>query len=286
MPRKRKNPSKGKRNPAKRSRTSNSFYTEFLKRTQVQGTFEETPEGILEYKNAAGEVVARQMVPEKVKALADQRGVSTEEILKERAETTAHVQMLEAIRIRRGLPAGTKLSLSDPEVKRMYVLLQEHGVHPYSEVVAREIVERYASGERLISFLGSGYFPTYSSYIRWKSRYPEFKKLMDEASVTRAEHYIAELEHMGDNVSLFDTKQAKVRIDVLKHLAAVHDPDRYGNRTKVVGDKNAPIAFTVVTGVPDQEIPVPISPQIEENPAIEVKGETVNEDPSGGSETN
>lgn len=266
-----------RRNPAKgKNRTAGSFYTDFQKRIQVEEKIVETPEGLLEFVNADGHVVGRQIPPESAIALAERRGVPVDQVLKEHAENTLYAQMLEVIRMRRGLPAGTKISLRDPEVRRMFVEITEHGAYPYSEIVAKEIASRFSTGERLAHFLGKGIFPTYGTYIRWKSRYPDFKKMMEEAEKMRAERYVAEIEHVADHVDAGNSKAAKVRLDALKHLAAVHDPDRFGNRTKLVGDRNAPITFNVMTGVPDQE-ELPIPAQVEHNPPIATEGKVIND---------
>ena len=274
---------KGNRRPnaAKgKSRTAGSFYADFQKRIQVEDRIVETPEGLIEFVNADGYVVSRQMPPDHVKAMAEQKGISVDELMKERAEQTSVAQMLEVIRMRRGLPPGTKISLREPEVRRMFNEIQDHGVYPYSEIVAKEIAIRFAAGERLREFLGKGFFPTYGNYIRWKSRYPDFKRMMEDAEKARAERYVAEIEHVADTVDVGNSKAAKVRLDALKHLAAVHDPDKFGNRTKLVGDKNAPITFNVMTGVPDQE-ELPIPTQVEHNPPIETEGKVIDDGASG-----
>lgn len=244
---------RGGPNPLKKNSKSCSFYDDFAKKLnpEQQLKVQETPEGLLEYVNAAGDVVGRQLPPEKIIRRAEERGITVEQALQEAATNHVSEKILEHIRIRLCLPS--KPSLHDPVVRRMFSDIQQNGYYPYNEETAQQIANRFASGERFSEFLGKGNFPPYGQYVRWKSRYPEFRKMMEEAMRQRAERYIAELEHVADKVDNSNAKAAKVRGDILKHLAAVHDPEQYGHRTKVVGDKNQPLAFTVVTGVPPSE---------------------------------
>lgn len=162
----------------------------------------------------------------------------------------------------------------------------------FTPELGAEIAARYATGARLLDFLGSEGFPMWDTYVRWRMRIPEFNAAMEKALKMRAESYVAELEHLGDNVDAYNSKAGRVRADILKHLASVSDPDKFGARTKVVGDRNAPIAFTVVTGVPIPEGtengPAPLPARAEradpggEVPALPPEGSTGCEDPGAG----
>lgn len=147
-----------------------------------------------------------------------------------------------------------RLEITDPDGTVVAVGgLPKRRCIEYTETLGRAIADRFAAGENLLDFLGTEGFPLWFTYVRWRRIYPEFKKMMQESRIDRAEVYASQLEHVAELVDAGNSKAAKVRSDILKHLAAVSDPDTFGHRTKVVGDKNAPIAFTVVTGVPDPE---------------------------------
>ncbi len=129
----------------------------------------------------------------------------------------------------------------------------------YSLEVAKAFAARYANGENLLDLFNVPAFPSRSNYFYWKVNHEEFRRMMEVAEKIRAETYAVKLEHVADTVDASTHKQAKVRADIMRHLAGAYDPDKFGARTKITGDKNQPLAFTVVTGVPDANEPIDCS---------------------------
>lgn len=78
----------------------------------------------------------------------------------------------------------------------------------------------------------------------WTHRFPEFQKRYKQAILDRAD--IMHDKVLEEAKASSDTK---VRIDAYKYMAEKGNPEAYGNRTKVVGDPNAPVTFVIETGI-------------------------------------
>lgn len=142
----------------------------------------------------------------------------------------------------------------------------------YTPAAGEEFALRYAAGEDLMKLWNEPGMPGRTCYFFWKLKHPEFAEIMEAAEKVRAESYAVRLEHVSDTVDNYNSKSAKVRADILRHLAGAYNPDKFGARTKVVGDKNQPLAFTVVTGVPDPEEPIDCSTPVLTGPPEDKEG--------------
>jgi hypothetical protein len=240
-----------------------SFYEAFASKFPDAEKVTETPEGLLEILDSNDQVVWRQMTPQHLVDQAKSRGISVGQILKEQRLTKANEHILAAYKKHVGLPKTAEVQWDDPEFRKYLSSVMKDGVYPYDSEVAQSIADRFAAGERLPDILGKDPYPNMQCYMRWKARYKEFFNLMEEAKKLRADVHISDLEHVTDTVTENNSKAARVKSENLKHLAAVSDPERYGNRTKLVGDKDQPLAFTFNTGI--------VRP--EDKPLIENKAE-------------
>lgn len=83
-----------------------------------------------------------------------------------------------------------------------------------------------------------------SALTLWRTHHPEIDEKIKLAIKRRAsrlvEQVLEEAKESGDT---------KVRIDAYKYVAEKTDPENYGNRTKIVGDPNAPLGFVLETGI-------------------------------------
>lgn len=237
----------------KRSRTARSFYDDFAAKADRPEKLRENADGILEIVDHTGAVVARQLFPEKVQREAEERGITPAQRQAEILKQGSIENCKKLFRRQMGLPDDALVRTDNPKFLELYSKILKEGLYPYDELVAMDIAGRYASGERLRDFLGTAPYPTYRQFLRWKANNSSFREMMEVAVKERAERYIQELEHVADNVDALNHKPAKVRAEILKHLAAVSDPEKFGARTKLVGDKNQPIAFTVVSAIKDAE---------------------------------
>lgn len=125
--------------------------------------------------------------------------------------------------------------------------------YPYTEEIAIAICARIAEGDTLKYICSEDQFPPYYVVNYWRARYPEFKKMMEEARRARAEVFHDNIVEIAEDVDEDTSKSAKVKIDAYKHLAAVNNPEEYGSRTKITGDANAPLSFIISTGIDRSE---------------------------------
>lgn len=158
----------------------------------------------------------------------------------------------------------------DPKILKFHSIL-----YPYMEEIAMEIARRLAEGDTLRAICASDGMPPYYVVGRWRMENPNFKKLMEEARNIRAELYEDEMIDVKDNVTEQTSREARVKLDALKHLAAINNPDTYGSKTKLVGDGSAPAIFIFNTGIERK--------QLEQNIPIEVEGVVIGEQENQGS---
>lgn len=164
---------------------------------------------------------------------------------------------------------GTEVDLPyDPKIIKHHAL-----IFPYVEEIAMEIVRRVAEGDTLKKICSTAGIPPYYIVAKWQIDVPGFKAMLAEARKIRAEMFHDEIVDVKDDVEEDTSKSAKVKLDALKHLAAVNDPDTFGSKTKITGDPNAPLNFVFNTGIARKD-----TPAIEENPAIPTEGGTVESD--------
>lgn len=125
----------------------------------------------------------------------------------------------------------------------------------WRDYIAAMIVD----GESLVSISKKEGHPSYSVLCQWRRFYPDFKEAIDNAKLDRAELLAEKALSIAEDPELIgDTRddqkieldRKKIVIDNLKWMAEKSDPAKYGKQTKITGDKNAPIAFTVLnTGI-------------------------------------
>lgn len=121
--------------------------------------------------------------------------------------------------------------------------------YPYTDEIGIAFCARVAEGEGVRQICEDEHFPPYYVINYWKARYPEFKKMFEEAKRARAEMFHDNIMEIAEDVDEDTAKSAKVKIDAYKHLAAVGNPDEYGSKTKISGDPTAPLSFIFNTGI-------------------------------------
>lgn len=119
----------------------------------------------------------------------------------------------------------------------------------YSKTMQDLICERIVNGESLKTICETKGFPPYSVICQWKRTSSDFARALDMARKDRAEHHYTEVLKIAKNTNSWNSKGDKVKIDAAKWAAQVDDPDRFGNKTKLVGDADAPISFRLETGI-------------------------------------
>jgi len=119
----------------------------------------------------------------------------------------------------------------------------------YGDIILNLIVNDKKTIGDIVKMEG---MPSRSVIARWESQNEDFAKGLLLARKARAEAYADQIAEDGedDHGSDKDDIQArKLKLDRLKWLAAKGDPDKFGDRTKVSGDSNAPLQIVVSTGI-------------------------------------
>ena len=122
----------------------------------------------------------------------------------------------------------------------------------YHEAYGQLIAKLVAEGETVTAISEKAGFPPGHVISRWKAQHEVFKDMMEQAykarAETRADIIMKDAEDDHDS-SKDDMQQRKLKFERLKWGAAKDDPDKYGDRTKVSGDSNAPLEIVVSTGI-------------------------------------
>ena len=88
---------------------------------------------------------------------------------------------------------------------------------------------------------------------RWMREYPEFKEKIELARKQAADyHHDTVLQTAKDAMTEEDVRtvpQYKLLVDSHIWAAERCNPDKYGNRQKIVGDEDNPIVFMIDTGI-------------------------------------
>lgn len=111
------------------------------------------------------------------------------------------------------------------------------------------ICKRYVEGESLSKICEDPGMPSYNTLSRWRREIPDIGRALDESRTDRAEYFADRALEVAETADEDTIQVDKLKVDVNKWMAGVSNPENYGNRTKVVGDKNAPISFVIDTGI-------------------------------------
>lgn len=101
-------------------------------------------------------------------------------------------------------------------------------------------------------------FPPYHDVCRWRREDEDFDKALKQARVDRAEVFAdkaVETAESLEDANRDEVSVGKLKVDTYKWAAEKHDPEKFGNKTKVVGDANAPLSLNIITGVPQPAPP-------------------------------
>ena len=144
------------------------------------------------------------------------------------------------------LLAGKKLIPSTAKVK-IWVYSKAYG-----EIICQKVVE----GLTFSAICSLPGFPTVATLARWRVENSDFDDAVKESRKMRAEMYhdqIAKDINSDEEASKEDIAARKLKMDRLKWLASVNDPETFGTRTKISGDSSAPLRLVVSTGINREE---------------------------------
>lgn len=92
----------------------------------------------------------------------------------------------------------------------------------------------------------------------FRAAYQESRKLGDQI---RAEAAHDKVISLAEDTDEGNAQSRRVQIDAHKWSAKVHDPARYGDKTKISGDANAPLQIIVETGIRRDPVDVQSVPE-------------------------
>jgi len=127
----------------------------------------------------------------------------------------------------------------------------------YTEDLAVEICTRIAEGQSLTKICKDEHMPTVATVYRWLFKDKDFCDKYARAREDQADTYSDEIVDIGEEVPMMvitdeDGKVTKrvdpagiqrnrLRVDARKWVASKLKPKKYGERTTIAGDKEAPI---------------------------------------------
>lgn len=123
---------------------------------------------------------------------------------------------------------------------------------PFTQVLADVICQMIAEGSSITEVCKMKGMPSYPILCRWRREHPEFQEAIKQAYADRAEMYHDKAIQAVEDENVLtqeDIAKAKLQVDTYKWAAGVGNADRFGNRTKISGDPNAPLQLLIETGI-------------------------------------
>lgn len=123
----------------------------------------------------------------------------------------------------------------------------------YTEELSYEICERIVNGESLSAICRDESMPCVSTVYRWIDENNEFKDRYVRAREDQADTLSDELLEIADNstndymerqeggvvLNSENIQRSKLRVDTRKWIASKLKPKKYGDKTAIVGDRDA-----------------------------------------------
>lgn len=101
----------------------------------------------------------------------------------------------------------------------------------YNQERAKQILDLYSDGENLQQIEKRRNLPSRRTILRWRTDYPEFGKLYDQALLSYSEAIIEEALQIADTED--DAKKAKNRIDIRTWIASKYNRSRFGDKLDI-----------------------------------------------------
>ena len=116
--------------------------------------------------------------------------------------------------------------------------------------------------------------PSASRMFLWRREHPDFDKRVKEARVDRGDILYEKVVDIGMNDETIykdEVPGEKMKLGALKWAASKANPDEYGDRTKVVGDKDAPVMIVLDTGIRRKPIEMGRAEEIEADETLAIE---------------
>ncbi len=122
----------------------------------------------------------------------------------------------------------------------------------FSEAYADVIVDQVMQGRTLSEITNMQGMPSYATIVKWKSEVPQFKERLSEARRSRAELFhdrVVDSLNESAPETPAEAQHAKLEFEKLKYLAEKNNPEEFGAKQTISGDKGNPIRIVVDTGI-------------------------------------
>jgi len=123
-------------------------------------------------------------------------------------------------------------------------------VYKYTLAVSEVICSLLRNGKTLTAISRKDGMPPLSTLYTWRRVHPDFEEKIRLARTYAAEHLMDRVQDIVDECSVKeDVHVAQFKANTLIRLAEKQNPEKYGTRTKITGDANAPMMLIVDTGI-------------------------------------
>lgn len=120
----------------------------------------------------------------------------------------------------------------------------------YTLPVSKRICDHLRAGKTLTAIAKMSGMPSIGAIYHWRRAFPDFEEQVKLAREYSAEHaHDRIIDIMNETESKEDVHVNEFKVRTLKWLAEKNDPDKYGNKTTIRGDKDAPLKLVVDTGI-------------------------------------
>lgn len=118
----------------------------------------------------------------------------------------------------------------------------------YSSVFRDLFCQKLIEGQTLTKIAEDPQMPSLGHLYKLRAEYSDFKTAWDDARKMQANTKHDEaVDLFGDIEKGGELNKVRAKADVLRWSASVLDPEQYGNRTKITGDKDNPVGFIIQT---------------------------------------
>lgn len=124
-----------------------------------------------------------------------------------------------------------------------YDIIGHMKVVPYSALLGDLLCQAIANGATM-TVAAQKLNLEYATVARWRRENETFAEQLKQARIDRAESFHDEAIEVARK-----SRDSKVQIETAKWAAEKNDPDKFGNKTKLVGDASQPITFIIDTGI-------------------------------------
>jgi hypothetical protein len=123
----------------------------------------------------------------------------------------------------------------------------------YTPEVAELICQRLLEGESLNSIVKDKNMPGNGTVFRWLAQREEFREKYARAREAQMDAMAEEILSIADDGSPEEHNWLKLRVDTRKWLMSKLAPKKYGDRTVLAGDKDAPLGVQLIHSVPQPD---------------------------------